>query len=128
MIEVEDLVGIPFVDGGRGAAGYDCWGLAMEIFRRRGIELPDYPVSAMAVDAIAGELAANEHSWIKLPEAEVGCLVVLRFACGNWANHVGVYIGEGKFIHAYIKTGVCIDRLSRWKSRIAGFYKPGWLT
>ena len=127
MMKDNDLIGIPFVDGGRNNSGLDCWGLAMEMYKRQGIALPDYPVSAMAVDSIANELAANEASWIKLDRPEIGCLVVLRFACGNWANHVGVYIGDGKFIHAYIKTGVCIDRLSHWRSRIAGFYKPGWI-
>lgn len=40
---LEDLIGIPFVYDGRDLrAGVDCWGLAMEIYKRKGRKLPEY--------------------------------------------------------------------------------------
>lgn len=123
-IEYEDLIGIPFVDGGRNESGLDCWGLAKEMYRRQGINVKDYQISAMDTANIADELKKNEPDWRKLKEEKTGCLVVMRLAGSEWANHVGIMLEYGKFIHAYRDTGVCIDRLQRWKSHIVGFYEP----
>ena len=126
-MEFNDLIGVPFVDGGRSPdTGLDCWGLALEIYRRAGVALPDFKISAMDAATITAELSANEGEWKKLPAPAVMSLVVMRLSGDGWANHVGVYIGGGRFIHAYRNTGVCIDRLRHWQSRIAGFYVPGW--
>lgn len=126
-MEYLDLIGTPFVDGGRDKKGLDCWGLAKELYHRRGIDLPDFNISAMATDRITGELLANKPLWRKLQEPELYCIVVIRLICHGWADHVGIYLGNNKFIHAYRATGVVIDRLSRWRSRIIGYYVPGWI-
>ena len=128
FMNIDGLIGVPFVDGGREVkTGLDCWGLVMEVYRRQGIELPDYTISAMSAKDIAKAMADNEKSWKKLDAPKTPCLVVIRLAHAGWANHAGVYLGEDKFIHAYIKTGVCIDRVRHWRSRVVGFYVPGWL-
>ena len=122
----DDLIGIPFVDGGRDAKkGLDCWGLVKEAFRRQGYEVPDYNISAAEAADIAGTMKKQEDDWIHLDGPRVGCLVLLRLTPGLWANHVGIYIGDGRFLHAYLPTGVCIARLRRWQSRIVGYYSPG---
>ena len=122
----DDLIGVPFVDGGRDAKkGLDCWGLVKETFRRQGYEVPDYNISAVEAADIAGTMKKQEDDWIHLDEPCVGCLVLLRLTPGLWANHVGIYVGDGRFLHAYLPTGVCIDRLRRWQSRIVGYYSPG---
>lgn len=125
-MQIGDLIGIPFVDGGRNRKGLDCWGLAKEVYKRHGIELPDFQISAMSADTIAEELTANKPLWKKIDRPVPYALIVIKLACGGWANHVGVCIDNNKFIHAYKKTGVCIDRISRWRSHTAGFYIPGW--
>lgn len=122
----DDLIGIPFVDGGRDPeSGLDCWGLVKEAFRRQGCEVPDYHISAIEAADIAGTMKRQEDDWIRLDEPRVGCLVLLRLTPGLWANHVGIYVGDGRFLHAYLPTGVCVDRLRRWRSRIVGYYSPG---
>lgn len=124
-MKYDDLIGTPFIDGGRDKeTGLDCWGLAREMFRRQGIDVPDYHISAMRTAEIAQEMNAEEMDWLRLDEPEEGCLVLLRLDAGVWANHVGICLGDGRFIHAYSSAGACIDRLARWRSRIVGFYRP----
>ena len=57
----DDLIGVPFVDGGRDAkSGLDCWGLVKEVFRRQGYEVPDYHISAIEAADIAGVDASRQ--------------------------------------------------------------------
>ena len=122
----DDLIGIPFVEGGRDQKkGLACWGLVTVAFRRQASEVRDSNLSAAEAADIAGTMKKQEDDWIHLDEPRVGCLVLLRLTPGLWANHVGIYIGNGRFLHAYLPTGVCIDRLRRWQSRIVGYYSPG---
>ena len=122
-MKLDDLIGLPFIDGGRGPKAFDCWGLALEVYRRYGRELPDYRISAMDAAEIGNQMAIEAPAWVEVKQPlPVPCLVVIQLSCGSWANHVGVYIGDGKFIHAYSKTGVIIDRVKRWQSNIIGFY------
>ncbi|WP_196603425.1 C40 family peptidase [Pectinatus haikarae] len=126
-MQYDDLIGIPFEDGGRDKTGLDCWGLAKEIYYRKGIDLPEFNISAMATKRITDALTKNKPLWRKLNKPEEYALVVIKLVCGGWADHVGVCIDNNKFIHAYRRTGVVIDRLPKWQSHIAGFYIPGWL-
>lgn len=123
-MEYEDLIGVPFIDGGRDKSGMDCWGLAREMYRRQGIDIPDYHVSAVSAVSVASQMGVDVAYWQKLAQPALGCLVLIRLSPDVWANHVGIYIGDGKFIHAYSATGVSIGRLRRWRSRIVGFYVP----
>nr|WP_173812646.1 NlpC/P60 family protein [Dendrosporobacter quercicolus]NSL47522.1 C40 family peptidase [Dendrosporobacter quercicolus DSM 1736]SDL92783.1 NlpC/P60 family protein [Dendrosporobacter quercicolus] len=125
MVKIDDLIGQPFQDGGRGQETFDCWGMALEVYRRYGRELPDYRISAMDAQKIGDQMATEAPAWVEVKQPlPVPCLVVIQLSCVSWANHVGVYIGNGKFIHAYSKTGVIIDRIKRWQSNIIGFYVP----
>jgi probable lipoprotein NlpC len=121
-----DLLGTPFLDGGRNPGiGLDCWGLVREVYCRYGVNLPEYRISAMDAVKIGNQIAQDKPDWLEVYKPlPVPCLVVIRLACGSWANHVGVYIGSGQFIHAYKTTGVVIDRIKRWRSSIVGFYTP----
>jgi len=123
----QKFVGIPFKDGGRDKNGVDCWGLVKLMYKELGIDLPEFYIGAMQTLKIENALKSNEKNWTKLSEPEAPCLVLINISCGVWADHVGFYIGDGKFLHCYRHTGVCIDRLNHWKSRIIGYYKPGWI-
>ncbi len=125
VFRYDDLVGVPYADGGRDRSGYDCWGLARELFHRQGYELPLYPIDPHDTEQIDRMTRKTFAGWEKLEKPEAGCLVLLRLSMGGWANHVGICIENRRFIHAYSGAGVCIDRLSHWRSRIAGFYMPG---
>ena len=122
-----DLIGKPFKDGGRGPDSYDCWGLVREVFRRFGVELPDYNVGAFECEQIGQQIMKEMRTlarWQRLKKPEVPCVVVIKND-PVWANHCGVYIGDGKFIHTLQKIGCNIDRIDHplWKKRIVGFFR-----
>ena len=124
MFKYDDLIGSPFKDGGRTAEGLDCWGLAKECFKRQGIAVQDYDISAMATVRIDQELRSNQTTWQEIDSPVIGCLVLINISCQGFANHVGIYVGNGRFIHAYANTGVCLSTIRRWRSHIKGYYLP----
>lgn len=132
MYNYEDLIGVPFADGGRTIAeGLDCYGLASLIYARAGLELPDYQICAQDAVHIDGAIAAGRQHWQRLTISELDtapcpCLVVMRFNQVELCNHVGVYVGQGRFVHTREKIGVNVDRLDSpaWKKKIEGFYIP----
>jgi cell wall-associated NlpC family hydrolase len=129
MSNLDDLIGAPFVDGGTGP-GYDCWHLAMEVWRRlTGWELPDYRISCHSSNRISAKIKSETTTkYEKVSKPPVPALVVFKFNDPIYVNHIGVYIGGCRFIHAREKTGVCIDRLDHpyWRCAVQGFYLPRW--
>ncbi|HWR42778.1 C40 family peptidase [Sporomusa sp.] len=125
-IKLDDLIGLPFIDGGRDpAVGLDCWGLSAEVFRRYGINLPDYKISCEDASRIHSEVKDQQACWRRCEkEIPVPALVVIRFTV--YCDHTGVYIGQGRFIHTRKSIGVNIDRIDSpaWAKRIEGFYVP----
>ena len=83
--------------------------------------MPDYNISAAEAADIAGTMKKQEDDWIHLDEPRVGCLVLLRLTPGLWANHVGIYIGDGKYIHSPAPgQSVCIQSYSAYPFTSAG--------
>lgn len=133
-VDTNDLIGKKFERGARGPEKYDCHGLAIEVFRRFGIDFPDKDIAGMAAEAVTTMLneELDHHinvlkDWEPIEKPEVPCLIILK-GHFQFANHLGVYIGKGRFIHAAEnKYGgmVCVNRLSdpTWRMRIAGYYK-----
>lgn len=121
-----DLIGVPFLDRGRDPQkGLDCYGLAIELFRRHGIDLPPYWVSCVDASLINKTIAEEKENWQLVGIEVVPSLAVVRFNSG-YLNHVLVNIGNGKFIHTGRKIGVRIERFddSYWRRRYEGFYVP----
>lgn len=127
-ININDLIGASFADGGRGPHAFDCWGLALEVFRRYGAtKLPDYRICCHDSERINTYMRIEEPlSFVKVAEPVEPCVVVIRFNTVQFINHAGVYIGNGKMIHTREKTGAAVERIdsTMWRRRIAGFYIP----
>lgn len=123
--EYIDLIGVPFQYGGRGPNTYDCWGLVMELYRRRGIKLPDYQ-SNSDTGVIAAKMAVGIQLFQPC-EYRPGAILAIRIPVGGHSPvaHVGVLLDHGRFIHTWEKTaGVTIERIEpTWKHRIAGAYR-----
>lgn len=127
MFSYADLIGVPFVDGGRDAKiGLDCYGLVMEIYRRNGIILPEYYAPALDSEAVSRQIEAAKASsnvWRLSDDKPFLSVMAIKFNC-SLCNHTGVYLGGGRFIHTRERIGVNIDSVDSpaWKRRIAGFY------
>lgn len=88
VLEALKYVGVPYVWGGESPAGFDCSGLVTYVFNRAvGMPLPHYTVSQ--------EAYGKE---VSLSALQLGDLLFYGER-GN-SYHVGIYVGEGKMIHA----------------------------
>lgn len=106
-------LGVDYRGGGRSpATGFDCSGLVAHVFEEAyGIRLP----RTVHAQSEAG-VAVNQH------ELEPGDLVFYDTQ-GRPYSHVGIYLGEGKFVHAP-KTGFSVRveslRSGYWVKRFNG--------
>ncbi len=97
------FLGIPYRWGGVTAEnGFDCSGLTMVCYRLNGLNLP--------------RVSRNQFQagrWVPKAQLRPGDLVFFATKGGQRVTHVGMYIGDGKFIHAP-RTGknVRIEKLS----------------
>lgn len=122
MIDCRSLVGIPYKEKGRSREGVDCLGLNLMVSEMLGYEVPDwlYTDETANRDKEAVRLGKEGLRAVRLDVPVEGCYI--EFSCID-RFHTGVYIGDGKFIHASKADGmVVIERLDRWSRRIRGYY------
>jgi murein DD-endopeptidase len=100
------LVGTPYRFGGADVRGFDCSGLAVYAYEKVGIAIP--------------RTASEQHHaarHISLRDLSPGDLVFFRIRSLH-INHVGIYVGGGRFIHAPRS-----DALVSYASLDRGFYR-----
>jgi hypothetical protein len=86
----ESFIGLPYQWGGASPEdGFDCSGLAMATYQMNGLNLPRSSVEQFRKGRV-----------VKREELRKGDLVFFSIRDGRRVNHVGIYAGEGKFIHA----------------------------
>ncbi len=90
------VIGTPYVFGGTSPYGFDCSGFTQYAFASAGVSIP--------------RTADNQLYYgksIPMSDLRVGDLVFYTtYAPG--ASHCGIYLGNGKFIHAGTSTGVTV--------------------
>lgn len=106
--------GKPYVLGAYGPVRYDCSGLVMRSYREFGLELPhsakevgysgDYPTISSPLLLQPGDLVFFDT----VPDSDE-------------CDHVGFYIGMGRFVHASSSEGeVMISRMDRaWREKFS---------
>ncbi len=90
MRTAKSFIGIPYRFGGENAKdGFDCSGLTMASYRLNGLKLPRNSRQQWA----AGKAIDKQ-------DAMAGDLVFFDTLGKGKVSHVGIYIGNGEFIHA----------------------------
>jgi cell wall-associated NlpC family hydrolase len=86
--DAAQYLGTPYRYGGSAPGGFDCSGFTSYIFSRAGISLPR---TAAAQYSVGSAVAQSD-----LQPSDL-----VFFACGgSGIDHVGIYTGDGKFIHS----------------------------
>lgn len=113
LIRAISLVGTPYVWGGNTPeSGFDCSGLVNYVFR----DMLD-----LRLPRTSRELSALSAPAVDATGLATGDLVF--FASGGQVSHVGIYVGDGRFVHAPRTGGVVrLERLDGryWQQRYAG--------
>lgn len=111
--EAEKLLGIPYRPGGAGSRGTDCSGLTRQIYANLfGINIPhnsrDQNRLPFLKDVSSDELQPGD--------------LIFWGPSKKRINHVGIYLDDGKFLHASRGSGVTISSLSDryWQNRFIG--------
>jgi cell wall-associated NlpC family hydrolase len=95
----ERYLGAPYVWGGASPSGFDCSGLVMYVYAQLGVRLPHFA---------AAQYRDGRH--VRMDHLRRGDLVFF-----DSLDHVGIYIGGGRFIHApHTGDHVRISSLSGW--------------
>lgn len=86
----ESFIGLPYQWGGTSPErGFDCSGLTMAVYQMNGLNLP----------RTSSEQFSAGNS-VQRSELAKGDLVFFAISAKDKATHVGVYTGDGRFIHA----------------------------
>lgn len=86
----KSYLGLPYRWGGASREnGFDCSGLTMAVYKLSGLSLPRTSREQYRF----GEPVAKT-------DLQPGDLIFFRNGKGGGINHVGIFIGEGRFIHA----------------------------
>ena len=110
-------IGAPYSSGGSSPSGFDCSGFTRWVFDGHGANLPHSSGEQFEL----GERSGHKRIW-KRDELNVGDLVFHKTTSAR-VGHVGIYVGDGKFISSTSSNGVQVDSLYDpyyWGSRWVG--------
>lgn len=86
----KQYIGTPYVWGGNSLqSGIDCSGLVQQVYKKFGLSVP-----RVTYDQIGTGKA------VKMDGLQVGDMIFFDFGGQSGPDHVGIYLGDGKFIHA----------------------------
>jgi cell wall-associated NlpC family hydrolase len=113
-----EAVGTPYVWGGSGSNGFDCSGLIQYAYSQEGIPLP-----RVSTD----QLRAGRRVEARASALRPGDILGFSDKAGGKSSHVGLYLGDGEFIHSS-SSGVRRAHLSNpyWLQRFIAARRIVW--
>lgn len=101
------FLGVKYVYGGASKSGFDCSGFTMYVYKKFGISMRH---GAQAQAKIGKAIKTDKKSATSLKNnLQPGDLVFfLDYETMDEIGHCGIYIGDGKFIHASSGSGYCV--------------------
>ena len=102
VAEARKWLGTPYKYGGNSKKGTDCSGMVMKVFESKGIKLP------------RDSRSQQQHCLaIDKSSLQPGDLVFFASSVGgSRISHVGIYVGDDKFIHSSTSRGVITSSMS----------------
>jgi cell wall-associated NlpC family hydrolase len=110
------FIGVPYRNGGSDPSGFDCSGFVQWVFGRHGLALPR---------EVRDQYEAGRQ--IDLDEVREGDLLFFE-TVARGASHVGIALGNGRFVHAPSSRGVVRVEpytASYWARRLVGARRVG---
>lgn len=122
----DKFIGIPFKSGGRDFNGADCWGIAVLFYREYlAVDLPSYSDCYFTsdTDRLRELIAQYREGWERISKPQTGDLILFKLLGSE--THIGVYIGNGKFLHATEKAASVVQNLEspEWNRRVSGYFR-----
>jgi lipoprotein Spr len=111
--EVSSWLGTPYRSGGSSKSGTDCSGLAVQLYRKvYHIRLPR-----------TSDAQYNNSNKVSKSHLREGDLVFFTSSrSGKKVAHSGIYLKNGKFIHASSSRGVIVSSLNE------DYYRERWIS
>lgn len=105
----KQFLGLPYTWGGRSSFGYDCSGFVQMLYRQMGISIPRNSCD---------QIKWQGFQTIPLEDLKPSDLIFFSSTTSG-GGHVGMYLGEGEFIHATVRENLPFIRISN-------LFKPPW--